>query len=420
MSRPTPTLRGWTVGVCGVIALVGAALLSSQVLLFVGVLLTLAPLAAMAAIALDRPALTVDRSFVPASVAAGEAAEVRLRVRNESARPTPDFTWVDALPPQIASVAKQSFPSLAAATGTGVSRGSEAQTLRYSARTLRRGAYLVGPLRIERTDPFGLARCGYEVGESKALLVTPRVSLLGAGGADQARGEGTDPELVRHSIPSADEVIPREYHPGDPLRRVQWRATARLGRIMVRQEEQLSNPAAWVLLDTVAARPGASEAFERAVELAASVALHLLELGYLVDVHETGERQLTGSYELPGGDHLLIGQLASVAQTRDVDGDYAGRLALALRAGGTAPAFAILVDGDEASWRELAALRRFADPAIVFLATPAAQAAEAALGEAGWVCVPLDEQTDASAAWSRATAAHDRHRQARYRGGSRV
>jgi uncharacterized protein (DUF58 family) len=174
----------------------------------------------------------------------------------------------------------------------------------------------------------------------------------------------------------------------------------------VREEEQRRNPTSSLLLDTVSARREGSESFERAVELAASISTHLLDLGYLVGVHETGEKQLTGEYELPGGDAALIGQLAAVEQTHEADGDVAGRLSRALRAGSKAsPAFMILVDGEPSSWRELAPLRRFAEPAIAFLTTAAAGAAHPWLEEAGWTCVDIGASTGAAEAWHRAAVA---------------
>ncbi|WP_344790451.1 DUF58 domain-containing protein [Gryllotalpicola daejeonensis] len=409
MSRPLPTLRGWVVGACGVVLLVAAGWFGRVDLLFAGLLLTLAPLAALIALTFDRPWLDVSRTYAPDAVAAGDEVQVRLGVRNVSPRPTPAMTWVDTLPAGFAPTAARSLPSLVARADTGVARGADTVTLRYTARPQRRGTYLLGPLLVTRTDPFGLARGGYGVGESKVLVVTPRVSALGPGVAEVSRGEGTDPELVRHSIPSSDEVTPREYRPGDPLRRVQWRATARLDRLMVRQEEQLSNPEAWLLLDTVRARPGDGEAFERAVELAASVAVHLLELGYLVGVHETGERRLAGSYQLPGGDHLLVGELAALAQSTEPGGDVVGRFAAGLRGARAAvPTFLILAGGEPGFGGELAALRRYASPAIAFLMTPAASAARESLERAGWVCVQGDEGRDAAAVWSLAAQAHQR------------
>ncbi|HEY0248716.1 MAG TPA: DUF58 domain-containing protein [Gryllotalpicola sp.] len=412
MPRPLPTVRGWVVGACGVAALVAAAWFARVDLLFIGLLLTLAPLAALIAVALDRPWLTVTRSYSPDTIVAGDEAQVRLEVRNRSPRPTPGLAWSDGLPAGLAAVPVRSFPSLAGRGATG-ERGGDAVTLRYTARTLRRGALPLGPLRVVRTDPFGLARSGYAVGESKTLLVTPRVFPLGRGGPDDARGDGADQELVRHATPSADEVIPREYRPGDPLRRVLWRATARQDRLMVRQEEQRSNPQAWLLLDTVSGRGPAAHgsngpAFERAVELAASITMHLLGLGYLVGVVETGERQLGGSYGLPGGDHELVAQLAALEQTRGRDGDHAARLAAALRTSSTAsPVFLLLADGDQGVWVELGPLRRYAEPAVAFLAA-AAQGARPLLEASGWICVDIDAETEAPGAWSAAVTARQR------------
>ncbi|WP_022881116.1 DUF58 domain-containing protein [Gryllotalpicola ginsengisoli] len=426
MRGPIPTLRGWAVGICGLGMLFLAGWFARVDLLFAGVLLTVAPLAAMIAIALDRPWLTVHRSYAPDVVAAGDETQVRLEVRNQSARPTPALRWVDRVPAEIAQGPERSLPSLA---GRSAGRGGRSDTavLRYAARTRRRGRYLLGPMQVVRTDPFGLAQTGYAVGDPRALTVTPRVFALEPGGPDEARGEGAEHELVRHSIPSADEVIARDYRAGDPLRRVHWRATARQDRLMVRQEEQRSNPQAWIALDTVrerglldlaltARQPG--EPFERAVELAASIAVHLLRLGYLVGVIETGERQLSGSYEQPGGDRALIGQLSGLDQVAEATADHVGLLTAAVRRSSTGtPVFLILVDGPgPAEWAEPAAIVAAADPAVAFLATPEAQAARPALEAAGWLCVDIDGRTDARGAWSAATAAHQARRSLRLDG----
>ena len=73
------------------------------------------------------------------------------------------------------------------------------------------------------------------------------------------------------------------------MRRIHWRATAHRGQLMVRQEEEESSPDALVILDRSAARwarPGDDEdrAFETAVSMCASVAVHLVQEGYGVDV----------------------------------------------------------------------------------------------------------------------------------------
>ena len=62
----------------------------------------------------------------------------------------------------------------------------------------------------------------------------------------------------------------REYTPGDDIRRVHWRSSARTGTLMVREHVDTSLPSTVVVLDTRANRYR-DESFEDAVDVAASV-----------------------------------------------------------------------------------------------------------------------------------------------------
>lgn len=73
-----------------------------------------------------------------------------------------------------------------------------------------------------------------------------------------------DGTLTFHSL--------REYVLGDDLRRVHWRSTARSGRLMVRRMIDVSLPTTTVVLDTSRDSYRDPEAFETAVDVAASVA----------------------------------------------------------------------------------------------------------------------------------------------------
>jgi uncharacterized protein (DUF58 family) len=76
---------------------------------------------------------------------------------------------------------------------------------------------------------------------------------------------------VRSRIePSGDFHTLREYAPGDDLRHVHWRSTARRGHLMMRQNETRRRTPVLVLLDV---RPGSHDraSFERAVEACASI-----------------------------------------------------------------------------------------------------------------------------------------------------
>ncbi|MFF1633783.1 DUF58 domain-containing protein [Leifsonia sp. NPDC058248] len=416
MRKPRPTVRGWGLFAVGVVALLASAYFGRTDVLFVGLFFTVLPLAAMISVTVDRPRLTVTRSFHPDIVGVGEVATVVTTARNESPRPSPPAQWREFAPPAVSVQAAAPFPRLGAHQ-VNVTHGRDTIVLRQDVRALHRGSHPVGPLIVSRTDPFGLAYAEYALGHPRQFVVTPRVSSLPGGDLDIARSEGTEHELLRHSIPSADELIAREYRPGDPLRRVHWRATARHDKLMVRQEERRSNPEAWLLFDThVGAGPDAE--FETLVEMVASVGVHLLDEGFVVSVVETGPRQLSGrsgagrtgtlgsatpTYDVGSADRLLLSDLAAVEQSVEGRDDAVAELAAGLRRSGRAvPVFAMLLSGSVDELGALAAVRPMCDPAVAFIGASAPPAVGEVLADAGWLCVPFGAGDDPADSWQQA------------------
>ncbi len=430
--KPRPTARGWTLFGVGVAALIAALMFGRSDVLFLGLFLVTVPLAAMISVTVDRPRLSVTRAFNPDVVAVGEKATVSTTARNESPRPSPPARWREFAPSGLAVQPSAPFPRLDAHQ-PAIHRAKDTVTLRQEVRATHRGSHGVGPLILSRTDPFGLAYAEYAVGQPRQLIVTPRVRALSRGELDIARSEGTEHELLRHSIPSADELIAREYRPGDPLRRVHWRATARHDKLMVRQEEQRSNPEAWILFDTHVAQhhdrfavPGAAERadaeFEALVELVASVGVHLLDEEFVVSIVETAPRQLGGrtgagrsgtigsstpTYDLGGADRLLLADLASIDQTTEYRDDAVADLSAGLRRSGRAvPVFAMLLAGSGEEVGALAALRPMCDPAVAFVGASADPAIAETLADAGWICVRFSSADGTVAAWQQALGLH--------------
>lgn len=423
LRKPRPTARGWTLGGVGVVALAASAVFGRTDVLFVGVFLTVLPLAAMISVTIDRPRLTVTRSFHPDVVAVGEDATIVTTARNQAARPSPPARWREYAPSGVEVQQSAPFPRLGAHQAN-VTHGRDSVVLRQDVVALKRGSHPVGPLIVSRADPFGVAYAEYAVGQPRQFLVTPRVVPLTSGELDVAHSEGAEHELQRHSIPSADELIAREYRPGDPLRRVHWRATARHDKLMVRQEEQRSNPEAWILMDTreVAAAAGGSagELFETVVELVASVGVHLLDEGFVLSVVETAPRQLSGrsgagrtgtlgsitpTYDRSTADRLLLADLAAVEAVQAVQAvrdDAVAELASGLRRAGRAvPIFAVLLGGTP-ELGALAGLRGMGDPAVAFVSDGAGAEVDEVLADAGWLCVPFGEGDDPAECWQRA------------------
>lgn len=419
VSKPRPTARGWTLFLVGAVAMMASVTLGRTDVLFVGVFLTVLPLAAMISVTVDRPRLGVTRSFHPDVVAVGEKAAIVTTVRNESARPSPAAGWREFAPPAVGVAAGRPFPRLGAHQPTG-SHGRDTVVLRQEVRPAHRGSHAVGPLIVSRTDPFGLAFAEYAIGQPKQLLVTPRVSALTSGDLDIARSEGNEHELLRHSIPSADELIAREYRPGDPLRRVHWRATARHDKLMVRQEERRSDPEAWLLADTLSTSAPDGE-FETLVDIIASIGVHLLDEGFVVSVVETGSRQLSGrsgagrtgtlgsatpTYDVGNADRLLLSDLAAIERTAADRDDAVAELAAGLRRSGRAvPVFATLLGGTLDELGALASLRPMCDPAVAFVGASAPADVVEVLGDAGWLCVTFRAGEDPADCWQRALTA---------------
>jgi len=352
----------------GVVVLAGSVTWWRQDLLLLGLALVLLPLASLLAVGLTHPRLTVTRSLAPDTVAAGEETGVAVTLTNTGGAAPGILGWRDLTSEGIGAHTREQLP--VAAAGFAAAEGSV--VLRHTVRTARRGVYTVGPVVIVTGDPFGLARRERELGPTARLTVTPLVDPITVDDLGAAGGDGSEREVLRRANPGADEVIAREYRTGDPLRRVHWRATARLGELMVRQEEQHSDPEAWILFDTYAVHAAqhtpvahADPQFERAVRLVATLGSTLLGLGYQVRIVETGRPQLgrfsseragqsnagggahdgrgVAAFDRSGGTRALLAGLAAVTQRQQPNEWLATALLGGLRrAGASAPAFAVL------------------------------------------------------------------------------
>jgi uncharacterized protein (DUF58 family) len=187
--------------------------------------------------------------------------------------------------------------------------GEEARAA-YRFPTDRRGRFEIGPLRATLTDPFGLVASSKRVLGTEQVIVYPRVHEIvpppDISGLDLDR----DHPSVRARVESSGDFMTlREYAPGDDLRHVHWRSTARRGHLMMRQNETRRRAPVLLMLDV---RPATHDraSFERAVEVVASIATALDRAGRPFEVAWT-----TGmAVGAPGRRHLayIMDELAIV------------------------------------------------------------------------------------------------------------
>ena len=142
----------------------------------------------------------------------------------------------------------------------------------------RRGVYDIGPVRLVQSDPLGLVRRHRAWAPPTEVLVRPVVTTLEAGSmAGRPDLEGMPSEQLSLSDLAFHSL--REYVPGDDLRHVHWRSSAKANRLLVRQYLESRSMQTAVLLD---AEPGSyrtDDEFELAVSIAASVAVRALADG---------------------------------------------------------------------------------------------------------------------------------------------
>ena len=113
-----------------------------------------------------------------------------------------------------------------------------------------RGKYRVGSGKITAGDPLGIFKMSVDVSSFGEILILPNWSTLtrfpGGGSSRILRDEN----IPREQEGSSPEFLGvREYHPGDPLKTVHWKLTARHRRLMVKQFVQQVESSWGVLLD---------------------------------------------------------------------------------------------------------------------------------------------------------------------------
>ncbi len=138
----------------------------------------------------------------------------------------------------------------------------------------RRGMVVLGPFRLESTDPLGIARRAVGSGGRLRLRVRPcayAVPALDVAASPSRSQHDTHPASGRSVAAAGTEPAGlRPYVEGDELRLIHWTASARGRGLMVRTFDPDETTAPVVLLDD-RAEVHTSESFELALEAVASL-----------------------------------------------------------------------------------------------------------------------------------------------------
>jgi uncharacterized protein (DUF58 family) len=312
-----------------------ALLFGQRDLLRIAVLVVALPLVSAVVVSRTRYRIASSRRLEPARAPVGSDARVVLRLENVSRLPTGLLLLEDRIPYVLGARPRFVLDRVEP-------RGT--RDVAYALRSEARGRYLLGPLSIRLTDPFGMCELVRSFTSTDPFVVTPVVEKLPALplGGDWA-GSG---ESKARSIASAgeDDVVTREYRRGDDLRRIHWRSTAHKGELMVRREEQPWESRGLLLLDTrVQAHrgDGPASSFEVAVSAAASLGVHLGRQGFALDLVTDAGRRLVASASDQRGEQedSLLDSLAVIEPSTNRSLQLAGPV---LRAAGEGLTVAVL------------------------------------------------------------------------------
>ncbi len=253
---------GWLVLGAAVVALGLAWAFGWIELAFVGGTLLAAMLVAVPFV-FGRMRYRVDIELQPRRVVAGERALGRLVVHNVADAPS--------VPSQLElpvgrGLAEFVIPSIPA--------GGEHEEL-FAVPTQRRAVITAGPAASVRGDQLGLLRREVRWTDPVELFVHPVTARLKPSAAGLVRDlEGeitktiTDNDISFHAL--------RAYEPGDALRNVHWRTSARTGQLMVRQYEETRRSQLLLVQATNLAHYASDEEFELAVSVLASLGVQVI------------------------------------------------------------------------------------------------------------------------------------------------
>ncbi len=209
----------------------------------------------------------------------------------------------------------------------------------------RRGVMMLPDYTVASAFPFGFSERRHTLRDAHEVLVYPRVRAVRTAAIERTPGARLMP---RHRSNDGDEYMSlREYVPGDDIRLIAWRVSARVGTWMIREMGMGNVRSVVFFLDTVRAPylPDFDERFEEAVELTASIAVTLLSRQYSVGIILDDAQLALGK-----GTQQERRILELLARVQPDDGEHEARLASEARRLQGEPVHLVCVSADPQKW----------------------------------------------------------------------
>jgi uncharacterized protein (DUF58 family) len=252
----------------------------------------------------------VKKELLPDSVMIGETAKIKLEIANKRKEKIDLLEIYDRLPEELKVTESTNHLVLSL-------NPEEKVEFTYEVLCAQRGKYEIGPVYLRTQDPLGFNFNESTQSVTSVLHVLPSIEKLRAGDLP-FKQTGQWPGVI-HSSRRGDGLefyALRDYAPGDDFARVEWKASARMGKLVTIEHESERSANIVIILDagteSKLGKPPET-LLECSIRAAGSLASLLLNLGNQVSlISHCGNRGLvSGGF---GKRHLrsILDHLTSV------------------------------------------------------------------------------------------------------------
>ncbi|WP_298817688.1 DUF58 domain-containing protein [Chloroflexus sp.] len=225
----------------------------------------------------------------PAVLAPNESGEVVITITYQGRMPLPYVIVSEDIPPALSHAARKRWV-------ISLKRG-QPHTLRYAVQGRQRGLYWLGPLRIVIGSVLDRAEVQITEQQQIPLIISPPILPLPFLNLPAGLSFSQERRFSLFDDP-AQKVGVRPYRSGDPPRRIDWKTSARLGALQVRELAPAIGRETLIALEmseTAYRGRFARDDRERAIIAAASLATALINQRQAVGLRSNGYDPLTAA-----------------------------------------------------------------------------------------------------------------------------
>ncbi len=267
-------------------ALLALALCFGNLILLAGAIYVLLVVLMGAALVAPR-GIVVKRSTLRLVCWAGDGLDVERQV--EAGGGMGPLYVYDGLPPEAEVISGNNLRVI------WKRPGARTYDLSYRVSWPKRGVYTLGETAWEAEAPLGLhQRIHGSAGPSLEISVVPRTQAIRRVNEIRGRAHSRNPreDVAIVGVSSTDFTELRPYTPGDPMRWINWKASARnsgsTNPLLVNQYEPEGRKAVWIFLDGadyMDVGSTLSALVDQAAEAAGTIAQYYLTRGYTLGAY---------------------------------------------------------------------------------------------------------------------------------------